>query len=159
ALAINAGSTGFGFGNETILGFNTSKDVIQLNTSQFANFAAVLASMKQVGSNTVITGDAADTITLDGVKASSLTASDFSFVNNTNTSVKISGIPAGVTLSDTAGPLTITNGTVTLTQAQLAGLTLKAGEVTSAVLTVTATDTTSGNSVTQSVALSVNPVA
>jgi T5SS/PEP-CTERM-associated repeat protein len=159
ALSLSASSSGFGFGNETILGFNTSKDVIQFNTSQFANFAAVMASAKQVGNDVVITGDATDTIDLSGVHLSSLSASDFSFVNTSNITVTISGIPAGVTLSDTAGALTVTNGSVTLTQAQLAGLTLKAGEVTAGTLTVTATDTSTGNSVSKTIALSINPVA
>jgi hypothetical protein len=159
ALAISAGSTGFGFGNDAIFGFNASKDKIQFSTSQFANFAAVMAAAKQVGDDTIITGDANNTIYLDDVQRSSLTASDFVFVNSSNVTVTISGIPAGVSLSDAAGPLTITNGSVTLTQAQLAGLTLKAGEVTAATLTVKATDATTGNSITKTIALSVNPVA
>ena len=132
ALTINAGSTGFGFGNDAIFGFNASKDKIWFSTSRFANFAAVMAAAKQVGDDTIITGDANDTIYLDDVQRSSLTASDFVFVNSSNVTVTISGIPAGVSLSDAAGPLTITNGSVTLTQAQLAGLTLNAGEVTAA---------------------------
>jgi T5SS/PEP-CTERM-associated repeat protein len=159
ALAINAGSTGFGFGDDAIFGFNASKDKIQFSTSQFANFAAVMAAAKQVGDDTVITGDGTDTIYLDDVQRSSLTASDFVFVNSSNVTVTISGIPAGVSLSDAAGPLTITNGSITLTQAQLAGLTLKAGEVTAGTLTVKATDATTGNSITKIIALSVNPVA
>jgi len=159
ALAINAGSTGFGFGDDAIFGFNASKDKIQFSTSQFANFAAVMADAKQVGDDTIITGDGNDTIYLDDVQRSSLTASDFVFVNSSNVTVTISGIPAGVSLSDAAGPLTITNGSITLTQAQLAGLTLKAGEVTAGTLTVKATDATTGNSITKTIALSVNPVA
>ncbi|WP_145927671.1 Ig-like domain-containing protein, partial [Bradyrhizobium neotropicale] len=160
ALALGIASSGFGFGKETIVGFNTSKDVIQLSTAQFANFAAVMASAKQIGNDTIITGDASDTIDLSGVRLSSLTASDFSFVSSTsNISVTISGIPAGVTLSDTAGAITVVNGSATLTQAQLAGLTLKAGEVTAGTLTVTATDTSTGNFVTKTIALTVNPVA
>jgi hypothetical protein len=159
ALAIGVGSSGFGFGNEAILGFNASNDKLQFNTSQFANFAAVMASAKQVGNDAVITGDASDTIVLSGVRLSSLTASDFSFTSTSNISVTISGIPAGVTLSDTAGTVAVTNGSATLTQAQLAGLTLKAGEVTAATLTVTATDASTGHSVSKTIALSVNPVA
>ena len=159
ALAISAAASGFGFGNEAILGFNTSNDKIQFNTSQFANFAAVIASAKQVGNDTVITGDASDTVVLSGVRLSSLTASDFSFVGSPNVTVTISGIPAGATLSDTAGAIAVTNGSATLTQAQLAGLTLKAGEVTAATLTVTATNASTGNSVSKTIALAVNPVA
>jgi hypothetical protein len=159
ALAISAGTTGFGFGNDAIFGFDASKDKIEFATSQFANFAAVMAAAKQVGDDTVITGDGADTIFLDDVRLSSLTASDFVFVNSTNVTVTISGIPTGVSFSDSAGPLTVTNGSLTLTQAQLAGLTLKAGEVTAGTLTVKATDAVTGNSITKTIALSVNPVA
>ena len=51
-------------------------------------------------------------------------------------------------------------GRWTLTAAQLAGLTLTAGEVTTATLTITATNTQgAGASTTQSIALTVNPLA
>ena len=68
-------------------------------------------------------------------------------------SVTITGIPSDVTLSDSGGPLTVSNGSVTLTAAQLAGLTLQAGEASS-TLTVTATE----NSLTtsQTIAVTVN---
>jgi T5SS/PEP-CTERM-associated repeat protein len=158
ALAITAGTAGYGFGSELIAGFLASNDKIQFSTSQFANFAAVMAAAKQVGNDTIITGDAADTIDLVGVRLSSLTANNFQFVSPASVTVTISGIPAGVTLSDTAGALTVTNGSVTLTQAQLAGLTLHAGEVVKATLTVTAT-TSTGSSISNTVSLSVNPVA
>ena len=46
----------------------------------FANFGAVQSDMTQVGANTVIAYDASNVITLTGVKASSLHASDFKFV-------------------------------------------------------------------------------
>src|SRR6202044_2543994 len=112
------------------------------------NFTAVMADAKQVGQNTVITLDASDTITLEGVSKSSLQSKDFTFVGGGSgsgtLSVTISGIPSGVSLSDSSGPLTVTNGGITLTSAQLAGLTLKAGEVTTATLLATATNTTTG---------------
>ena len=158
ALAIAAAETGFGFGNESISGFNTTKDNIVLYSSQFANFAALLADAKQVGQNTVITGDAGDTITLQGVKLAKLTASDFTIVN-APISISISGIPAGVALSDAAGAIAVTNGTAILTPAQLAGLKLTAGEVTSTNLTVTTTDLGTGASVSKTIALTVNPIA
>ena len=75
--------------------------------------------------------------------------------------VKISGIPADAGLSNSSGALTVTNGTIVLTRAQLAGLTLKAGEVVSTTLTVTATGTVGSvtASTSQTVSLNVNPVA
>ncbi|WP_426424310.1 Ig-like domain-containing protein [Bradyrhizobium genosp. A] len=159
ALTIAAVTSGFGWGQENIFGFNASNDKIQLSSAQFANFTAVMAAAKQVGSNTVITADASDSIVLNNVKLSSLTAKDFTFTAAPALVYTISGIPVDATLTDTAGAIQVVNGTVTLTQTQLAGLTLKAGEVTAANLVVTATDPTTGNSVSKVVALSVNPVA
>ena len=51
------------FGNETIKNFN-SHDVIEFPTSLFATYHQLLDSVATVGSHTVITYDAADTITL-----------------------------------------------------------------------------------------------
>jgi hypothetical protein len=72
--------------------------------------------------------------------------------------VTITGVPSDATLS--AG----TNnggGSWTLTPAQLSGLTLRAGEVTTATLTVTATNTegVTAAAPAQTIALAVNPVA
>ena len=55
-------------------------DVIQVDTALFANFAAIQSAAQQVGSNTVISSDAANTITLTGVTLSNLNANDFLFV-------------------------------------------------------------------------------
>jgi Ca2+-binding RTX toxin-like protein len=68
------------FGMHTINHFSPILDRIELPKSEFANFAAVQSDMQQVGANTVITYDAADVITLIGVHASSLHASDFQFL-------------------------------------------------------------------------------
>ena len=68
------------FGLDTIANFGPQHDNIVLAQAMFANFAAVQSHMAQVGSNTVITYDPADVITLTGVKTSSLLASDFHFV-------------------------------------------------------------------------------
>ena len=68
-----------GFGENTITDFNTSRDVLQFNHALFVNFAAAMADTKQVGANTVITYDANDSVTLTGVAASHLTASNFKF--------------------------------------------------------------------------------
>jgi Ca2+-binding RTX toxin-like protein len=67
------------FGRDTITNFSPLHDNIVLAQSMFANFGAVQSDMTQVGANTVIQ-DAANVITLTGVKASSLHASDFQFV-------------------------------------------------------------------------------
>jgi hypothetical protein len=68
-----------GFGNNTITDFNTSHDVLNFNPALIANYAAAMADTKQVGLDTVITVDATDTVTLTGVAASHLTASNFHF--------------------------------------------------------------------------------
>ena len=163
AVPISIGQSADAFGNDVISGFSTSNDKLEFSTSQFANSTTVLADAKQVGSNTVISAGAQGSITLDNVNVTQLKSSDFIFTSGSigtsgAVTVTISGIPSGVTFSDSAGPLTVTNGTLTLTTAQLAGLTLQAGEVTNATLTVTATDSL-GDVVTQNIALTVNPVA
>ena len=74
--------------------------------------------------------------------------------------VTISGIPGDVSLSDSSGPLTVSNGSITLTPAQLAGLTLHSGQAESATLTITATNEAGATaSTTQLVNLNVTPVA
>jgi type VI protein secretion system component Hcp len=73
-FAFNAGS-----GNNTITDFNAAHDVLQFNTSLIANYAAAMTDIKQVGHDTVITEATNDTVTLTGVAASQLTASNFKF--------------------------------------------------------------------------------
>ena len=68
------------FGQDTITNFSPLHDNIVLAQAMFANFGAVQNDMTQVGANTVITYDPSNVITLTGVKASSLHASDFQFV-------------------------------------------------------------------------------
>jgi VCBS repeat-containing protein len=68
------------FGANLIENFNTRHDTIQIDHTLFANFAAVQSHAAQVGADTVITHDAADTITLQGFALSHLHASDFLFV-------------------------------------------------------------------------------
>jgi Ca2+-binding RTX toxin-like protein len=68
-----------GFGDNTITDFNTSHDVLRFDTSLFANYAAVMADTQQVRLNAVITFDSNDSITLSGVQASRLSASNFKF--------------------------------------------------------------------------------
>ena len=147
-------------GNEVINGFKTANDVIRLDTADFTNFAAVMADATQVGANTVITLDAADTITLTGVAKSSLTPANFQFFTGAQDVINIAGVPLDATLS--AG----TNnggGSWTLTPAQLAGLQLDAGEPigypTPVDLTVSITDPMGqAASASQNISLVVNPI-
>ena len=67
---------GASFGLDTVTDFHNG-DHIEIDDHQFADFAAVLAASHQVGTDVVITLDAADTITLQHVQLSSLHASDF----------------------------------------------------------------------------------
>jgi ELWxxDGT repeat protein len=65
-------------GEDVINGFGSS-DTMQFSASDFANFTALQTHMSKSGANTVITLDANDTVTLDNVAMSSLTASQFKF--------------------------------------------------------------------------------
>ncbi len=164
ALPISASLSPAAFGQDVITGFIAGKDVLQFSTSQFANAAAVLADAQQVGQNTVISVDAADAITLENVSKSILNASDFAFIGGAPigsgaATVTISGIPSNVSLSNAGGALAITNGSVTLTAAQLAGLTLQAADAANASLTVTAVNATTGASTSQILALTVDQAA
>ncbi len=67
------------FGQDAINGF-ASSDTMQFAASDFANWSALLGHMTQSGSNTLITLDASDKITLTNVAMSSLQASQFHFV-------------------------------------------------------------------------------
>jgi len=67
------------FGKETVNHFNPQIDVIDLPHSLFQDFAAVQADMHTVGSSTVITLDAADSITLTNVAAINLHSQNFHF--------------------------------------------------------------------------------
>ncbi|MEA2879899.1 MAG: hypothetical protein QOF14_5095, partial [Hyphomicrobiales bacterium] len=86
-LTGNAGNDTFvfhaGFGLDTISDFAAGAsigDVIQVDASLFADFAAIQSHATQVGANTVITYDAANTITLTAVALTNLNANDFLFV-------------------------------------------------------------------------------
>ena len=65
-------------GVNTIGGFG-STDSMTFSSSDFANWSALLSHTSQVGSNTVITLDATDKVTLTGVTATSLQQSQFHF--------------------------------------------------------------------------------
>jgi Ca2+-binding RTX toxin-like protein len=71
------------FGKDTISDFQAGKgvtDVISLSLgTAFDTFAEVMAKAAQVGSNTVITFDLNNTITLTGLQKTSLVVDDFTF--------------------------------------------------------------------------------
>ena len=68
-----------GFGNNTINGFQTSRDVLNFDPALMLNYMAAMGDTKQMGANTVITVDANDSVTLTGVNMAQLTAKNFSF--------------------------------------------------------------------------------
>ncbi len=71
------------FGKDVITDFTAgagSGDVLEFDNSLFANFEAALTEASQVGSDTVITFDANNTITLKNVVKSNLHMDDFSFM-------------------------------------------------------------------------------
>ncbi len=70
-------------GHDTIKDFaagTEGADVIEFATSLFADFDAVIAAAEQDGANTVITLDAGNSITLEGVTLSNLHQDDFAFI-------------------------------------------------------------------------------
>jgi Ca2+-binding RTX toxin-like protein len=72
---------GSNFGKDVITDFKPNTDVIQFDHALFASFTDVQAHTARDGhGNTVITHDANNAITLQGVAVSSLHASDFFFV-------------------------------------------------------------------------------
>ena len=71
------------FGNDVITDFQSQgrgHDNIQFSNTVFNSFAAVLAHAAQVGTDVVISYDAADSVTLKNVALSNLTQHDFHFV-------------------------------------------------------------------------------
>jgi hypothetical protein len=82
AVTANGGSDAFVFaaaiGTEVVNGF-ASTDAIQFSKSDFANWSALQPDIKQSGANTVIKLNASNTVTLDGVTATTLTSSEFKF--------------------------------------------------------------------------------
>ena len=73
-----------GFGKDTITDFGAGPnsgphDIIAIDQTMFADFDAVMAASAQVGTNTVITVNTQNSITLSNVKMSSLRSDDFVF--------------------------------------------------------------------------------
>jgi Ca2+-binding RTX toxin-like protein len=82
-LTGGAGADTFAFpdatGHDEVTNFGTAKDTLQFNATLFANFTAAMNAASQSGANTVFTIDASDTVTLDNVTKTSLTAANFHF--------------------------------------------------------------------------------
>src|SRR6202035_3709536 len=56
------------------------KDTLQFNATPFSNSTSAMNAASQVGADTVFAVDANDTVTLDNVTKTSLTAGNFHFV-------------------------------------------------------------------------------
>jgi Ca2+-binding RTX toxin-like protein len=82
-LTGGAGHDTFAFpnvmGKDEVTNFGFAKDTLQFNATLFSNFTAAMNAAGQVGANTVFTIDANDTVTLDNVTKTSLTAGNFHF--------------------------------------------------------------------------------
>jgi hypothetical protein len=70
---------GPGAGQERIQNFDPAHDTLQFSVSLLTNYAAAMADARQVGTDTVFTIDAHDSVALQNVNMSSLTASNFHF--------------------------------------------------------------------------------
>jgi Ca2+-binding RTX toxin-like protein len=68
------------FGKDRITDFAPSADVIEIDHTVFATFAALIANTMDVDGNAIITADVNNTITLNSVSKAALSASDFHLV-------------------------------------------------------------------------------
>ena len=68
-----------GFGNDTVFGWE-SGDTFSFSSADFADFEAVQAAMTQVGSDTLITLNANDTVLIKDTLITDFIAGDFVFV-------------------------------------------------------------------------------
>ena len=68
------------FGNDTIAGFDSTRDTIQLPHTQATNFADLQSKMTNVNGSTLITFDASHSIQINGVAPTSLGSSNFVIV-------------------------------------------------------------------------------
>ncbi len=66
-------------GKDEVTNFGVAKDTLQFNATLFSNFTVAMNAASQVGANTVFTVDANDTVTLDNVIKTSLTAGNVHF--------------------------------------------------------------------------------
>ena len=65
------------FGNDTIAGFDPTRDTVELSHTQVANFADLQNHMTNVGGGTLIALDSTHSIQINGVAPSSLGAPNF----------------------------------------------------------------------------------
>ncbi len=79
-----AGADTFAFpnqmGHDVVTNFGLAKDTLQFSATLFANFSAAMAAASRIGLNTVFSIDASDTVQLNNITKTSLTASNFHFV-------------------------------------------------------------------------------
>jgi hypothetical protein len=68
-----------GFGQDTVVNFLPSNDVLQFNTSLLRDYATAMFDAHQVGADTVITIDPTHSVTLQNTNLSSLTTNNFLF--------------------------------------------------------------------------------
>ena len=82
-LTGGAGHDTFAFpnvmGKDEVTNFGLAKDTLQFNMTLFSNFTAAMNHASQSGANTVFTVDTNDTVTLDFVTKTCLTAGNFHF--------------------------------------------------------------------------------
>jgi VCBS repeat-containing protein len=131
-------------GNDTIRGFSTKLDKIQFNAGLVANFEAVRAHAKQVGSDTVIALDQNNSITLKGVALSSLQASNFIFVGASVLTVTIDPVDG--------------NNTINFTEAHAAGGVPLSGTVSGVAANSTFQVTLSDGAFSKSYSATVNGI-
>ena len=65
-----------GFGNDTILGFDPTRDAIEVATSQFGDFNALQGRLTSAAGGTLITLNGSQSILVGSVAPSSLTAAN-----------------------------------------------------------------------------------
>lgn len=88
-------------GRDRIADFSVVNETVVLSQSQFANFAAVQASMTQSGANVVITFSGNQSLTIDNVTIAQLTAANFVFYGGA------AGAPSQQPSQKDGGPLVL----------------------------------------------------
>jgi hypothetical protein len=160
AIDNHNGTWTLGLGNETLslsVGEETSGTITFANAEDGSVIQTLTLTVTPAAEPPIVAAPTA--LDLDAGASTSLVINPLpTDTDDTIDSVTISGLPSDVILTDAANDiLTIVNGSITLTPAQLTGLTLQAG-TTSATLQVTAQASEGGTTATsapQSIALNV----
>ncbi|MBR1190231.1 calcium-binding protein [Bradyrhizobium sp. AUGA SZCCT0160] len=101
-FVVNAGA-----GSDTITDFaagsDIDHDVIKFDRSHFSDYASLLAAATQVGSDVVISLAGGDSLTLQNVDLSSLTADNFEFRRLDNTAPTAISVTGGAVIEGAAG--------------------------------------------------------